>query len=49
MARGAGHGRRRVAGRSLGGKLAGRVKPGVLRVIVVCVGVGVGVVYLLRS
>jgi len=38
-----------IAGGAAGGRLAGRVRPGTLRLVVVTVGVVVGVVYLVRG
>ena len=38
-----------VAGGALGGRLAGRVRPATLRLVVVTVGLGVGLVYLVRG
>lgn len=38
-----------VAGGAAGGHLAGRVRPGTLRAVVVCVGTVVGLVYLVRG
>jgi hypothetical protein len=37
-----------VAGRALGGQLAGWIQPGILRRIVVAIGVVVAVIYLVR-
>ena len=49
LAGGAGDGRRRAHRRVLGGRLAGRLHPTILRWIVVAIGVAVGVVYLVRG
>jgi uncharacterized membrane protein YfcA len=38
-----------IGGGAIGGRLAGRVRPGTLRLVVVTVGVVVGLVYLVRG